>query len=111
MNDLMSLASPFWKDFALARSGVRAGHRVLDVAAGSGDMTTRSPGEASGRVVMTDINATCWPASGPLLDKGIGPNIDLLLADAETLPPSRLSLMRQHRLAAYVTRSLKPWHR
>ena len=32
MNDLMSLGSHrLWKDFALARSGVRAGHHVLDV--------------------------------------------------------------------------------
>ena len=59
MNDLMSLGSHrLWKDFAVARSGVRVGHHVLDVAAGSGDMTRRFAKYVgtSGRVVMTDIN-------------------------------------------------------
>ena len=90
MNDLMSLGSHrLWKDFAVARSGVRAGHHVLDVAAGSGDMTRRFAKYvgASGRVVMTDINQSMLECGrARLLDQGIGPNIDLLLADAETLP-------------------------
>ena len=90
MNDLMSLGSHrLWKDFAVARSGVRAGHHVLDVAAGSGDMTRRFAKYvgASGRVVMTDINRSMLECGrARLLDQGIGPNIDLLLADAETLP-------------------------
>jgi len=90
MNDLMSLGTHrLWKDFAVARSGVRAGQHVLDVAAGSGDMTTRFAKQvgASGRVVMTDINPGmlgCGRAR--LLDKGISLNVELLLADAETLP-------------------------
>ena len=42
---------------------------------------------ASGRVVMTDINQSMLECGrARLLDQGIGPNIDLLLADAETLP-------------------------
>ena len=90
MNDLMSLGSHrLWKDFAVARSGVRVGHHVLDVAAGSGDMTRRFAKYvgASGRVVMTDINQSMLECGrARLLDQGIGPNIDLLLADAETLP-------------------------
>ena len=37
MNDLMSLGlHRAWKAFTVALSGVRAGERVLDVAAGSG---------------------------------------------------------------------------
>ena len=59
MNDLMSLGvHRLWKDFALARSSVRAGHRVLDVAAGSGDMTARFAQRVgdTGQVVMTDVN-------------------------------------------------------
>ena len=90
MNDLMSLGSHrLWKDFAVARSGVRAGHHVLDVAAGSGDMTRRFAKYVgvSGRVVMTVINQSMLECGrARLLDQGIGPNIDLLLADAETLP-------------------------
>ncbi len=90
MNDLMSFgAHRLWKDFAVARSGVRAGQHVLDVAAGSGDMTARFADQVgpSGRVVMTDINRSMLECGrARLLDKGIGPNIDMLLADAETLP-------------------------
>ena len=40
MNDLMSLgAHRLWKNFAVGRSGVRRGQTVLDVAAGSCDLT------------------------------------------------------------------------
>ena len=90
MNDLMSLGTHrWWKDFALARSSVRSGQRVLDVAAGSGDMSarfSRQVGE-SGRVVMTDINpAMLKRGRERLIDKGIGANVDMLLADAEALP-------------------------
>ena len=42
MNDLMSLgAHRLWKNFAVSQSAVREGHRVLDVAAGSGDLSAR----------------------------------------------------------------------
>ena len=90
MNDLMSLGvHRLWKDFALARSSVRAGHRVLDVAAGSGDMTARFArrvGDA-GQVVMTDVNpAMLEQGRKRLIDKGIGSNVEFLLADAEALP-------------------------
>ncbi len=59
MNDLMSFGSHrLWKDLAVARSGVRTGDHVLDVAAGSGDMSARFAKRVgpTGRVVMTDIN-------------------------------------------------------
>jgi demethylmenaquinone methyltransferase/2-methoxy-6-polyprenyl-1,4-benzoquinol methylase len=90
MNDLMSFGSHrLWKDLALARSGVRTGDQVLDVAAGSGDMSARFSKRvgAEGRVVMTDINPdmlACGRAR--LLDQGVGSNVQLLLADAESLP-------------------------
>jgi demethylmenaquinone methyltransferase/2-methoxy-6-polyprenyl-1,4-benzoquinol methylase len=90
MNDLMSFGSHrLWKDLALARSGVREGHRVLDVAAGSGDMTTRFARQVgtSGQVVMTDINASMLACGrSRLLDEGLGVNVQMLLADAESLP-------------------------
>ena len=39
MNDLMSLGlHRFWKQFTVQQSGVREGHRVLDVAGGTGDL-------------------------------------------------------------------------
>ena len=42
MNDLMSFGlHRIWKNIAITQSGVRKGHKVLDVAAGSGDLTKR----------------------------------------------------------------------
>ena len=39
MNDFMSMGvHRLWKKFAIARSRVRPGHKILDVAGGSGDM-------------------------------------------------------------------------
>ena len=78
-----------WKELALARSGVREGHRVLDVAAGSGDMTMRFARQVgtSGQVVMTDINASMLACGrSRLLNEGLGVNVQMLLADAESLP-------------------------
>ena len=90
MNDLMSFGSHrLWKDLALARSGVREGHRVLDVAAGRGDMTMRFARQVgtSGQVVMTDINASLLACGrSRLLNEGLGVNVQMLLADAESLP-------------------------
>ena len=90
MNDLMSFGSHrLWKDLALARSGVREGHHVLDVAAGSGDMTMRFARQVgtSGQVVMTDINASMLACGrSRLLNEGLGVNVQMLLADAESLP-------------------------
>src|ERR1700752_3128753 len=61
MNDLMSGGlHRLWKRFAVARSGVRPGQRVLDVAGGTGDLTrlfARRVG-ASGELVLTDINGS-----------------------------------------------------
>lgn len=59
MNDLMSLGvHRVWKAFAVNVARVRPGERVLDVAAGSGDLArafARRAGPA-GEVWMTDIN-------------------------------------------------------
>jgi demethylmenaquinone methyltransferase/2-methoxy-6-polyprenyl-1,4-benzoquinol methylase len=59
MNDLMSAGlHRVWKRFAVSISGVREGHRVLDVAGGSADMSRlflKKVG-SSGQVVLTDIN-------------------------------------------------------
>ena len=90
MNDLMSFGSHrLRKDLALARSGGREGHRAPDVAAGSGDMTMRFARQVgtSGQVVMTDINASMLACGrSRLLNEGLGVNVQMLLADAESLP-------------------------
>ncbi len=72
MNDLMSGGMHrLWKRAMIARAAIGAGSRVLDVAAGSGDIAiglARKMGP-SGRVVLTDLN-------GPMLLEGARRVID-----------------------------------
>ncbi len=90
MNDLMSLGvHRLWKRFTLARSGVRPGQRVLDVAAGTGDMASgfarRLRGE--GLLVATDINgAMLARGRARLVDEGAVGNVGFVQANAECLP-------------------------
>ena len=74
MNDLMSGGMHrLWKSFAIQRSGVREGSRVLDVAGGTGDLSlafAKKVGK-SGQVWLTDINnAMLARGRDRLLDKG-----------------------------------------
>jgi len=90
MNDLMSAGiHRIWKRFTIEVSGVRAGHRVLDIAGGTGDLAARFSrlvGER-GRVVLADINAAMLSVGRDrLTDRGISGNIDYVQADAESLP-------------------------
>ncbi len=88
MNDLMSLGlHRAWKAFAVALSGVRTGEKVLDVAAGSGDLSrafARRVGPA-GQVWTTDINGRMLAVGRDrLLDEGrVCPAVQ---CDAERLP-------------------------
>ena len=89
MNDLMSMGSHrIMKRITIEMSGVRAGHRVLDLAGGTGDLAALySPlvGD-TGRVVLADINdAMMTVGRDRLLDQGLT-NIAFCQADAETLP-------------------------
>ena len=88
MNDLMSAGfHRLWKRFAIERSGVREGSRVLDLASGTGDLArqfARRAG-ASGCVIHTDINGAMLAAGRDrLLDKGIV--LPSVQCDAEALP-------------------------
>lgn len=78
MNDLMSVGMHrYWKFFTVAKSGVRKGGRVLDVAGGTGDLArafARKVGD-KGQVWLTDIN-------GSMLKQGR----DRLLNDGYLLP-------------------------
>ncbi len=90
MNDLMSVGiHRAWKRFALELSAARPGQQILDVAAGTGDMTrqfARVVGD-SGKVVMTDINAAMLQRGRDrMLDRGVCGNIEYVIADAERLP-------------------------
>jgi demethylmenaquinone methyltransferase/2-methoxy-6-polyprenyl-1,4-benzoquinol methylase len=90
MNDVMSLGlHRLWKRFAVAQSGLKKGQAALDVAAGSGDLSlllARRVG-ATGRVVVTDINARMLARGRDrLLDEGLVGNIAFVETDAEALP-------------------------
>ena len=88
MNDLMSGGlHRLWKRFAVEASGVAPGDRVLDVAAGTGDLARLFAGRvgARGAVVMTDVNAAMLIAGRDrLLDAGA--LLPVVQCDAEKLP-------------------------
>ncbi|KAF0191943.1 MAG: ubiquinone/menaquinone biosynthesis methyltransferase [Gammaproteobacteria bacterium] len=90
MNDVMSLGvHRLWKRYAIETSGVRAGQRVLDLAAGTGDLAmllARRVG-AAGEVVAADINGNMLARGRDrLIDHGIAGNVRFVQADAEHLP-------------------------
>jgi demethylmenaquinone methyltransferase/2-methoxy-6-polyprenyl-1,4-benzoquinol methylase len=90
MNDVMSFGlHRLWKRFAIGQTGLRKGQAALDVAAGSGDLSAllaRRVG-ATGRVVVTDVNARMLAhGRDRLLDRGIAGNVAFIEADAEALP-------------------------
>ena len=90
MNDLMSLGiHRVWKRFTIELSGVRAGHSVLDVAGGTGDLSryfSRLVGP-TGRVILSDINSSMLGVGRDrLLDEGLSNNTAFVQANAECLP-------------------------
>jgi demethylmenaquinone methyltransferase/2-methoxy-6-polyprenyl-1,4-benzoquinol methylase len=90
MNDLMSFGvHRLWKRLTIELAGVRPGQRVLDLAAGTGDLTRQLAARvgADGAVVSTDINAAMLGIGRDrLLDRGVAGNVAYVQADAESLP-------------------------
>ena len=90
MNDLMSGgAHRLWKEFTLSLANLHTGQRALDVAGGTGDLTTglaRQVGK-TGLVILSDINAAMLgEGRDRLLDAGVVGNVSCVLANAEKLP-------------------------
>lgn len=88
MNDIMSVGMHrLWKSFTIARSGVREGSRVLDIAGGTGDLSlafARKVGK-TGQVWLTDINnAMLTNGRDRLCNKGF--LIPVAQCDGEKLP-------------------------
>lgn len=90
MNDVMSLGiHRLWKRFTIDCSGVRPGHKVLDLAGGTGDLTamfSRRVGP-TGQVILADINESMLNVGkDKLRDMGLVQNIQYVQANAEALP-------------------------
>jgi len=90
MNDLMSAGiHRLWKRITIEMSGVRPGHRVLDIAGGTGDLAakfSRLVG-VEGTVVLADINQSMLAVGRDrLIDRGICSNVRFSQADAQYLP-------------------------
>lgn len=90
MNDLMSGGvHRLWKRFTIEISAVRAGHKVLDIAGGTGDLSYQFAKlvGAEGQVILADINASMLNVGRDrLLDRGLSGNIQFAQADAQYLP-------------------------
>lgn len=96
MNDLMSFGiHRIWKRYALELTGVRPGHRVLDLAGGTGDLAIRLQQMvgADGEVVICDINNSMLRAGRErLVNQGLIGNVRYVQANAEKLPFENNSL-------------------
>ena len=90
MNDLMSGGiHRLWKRFTIELSAARPGQTVLDIAGGTGDLTARFSRLVGpeGKVILADINAAMLEVGRDrLIDKGAAGNIEVVQADAQTLP-------------------------
>jgi len=90
MNDLMSVGiHRVWKRITIEMSAVRAGHKVLDIAGGTGDLAAKFAARvgAEGTVVLADINDSMLRVGRDrLLDRGIVENVRFAQADAQHLP-------------------------
>ncbi|MES9844315.1 MAG: bifunctional demethylmenaquinone methyltransferase/2-methoxy-6-polyprenyl-1,4-benzoquinol methylase UbiE [Candidatus Sedimenticola sp. PURPLELP] len=90
MNDLMSMGiHRLWKRFAVELAGIKRGHKVLDLASGTGDLAARFAGLVGpdGLVVMTDINAAMLNEGRKrMADEGLVGNIEYTQVNAETIP-------------------------
>lgn len=89
MNDLMSMGvHRLWKRFAIDLAAVRADEKVLDLAAGTGDLALAMAGrlEAKGQLVLADYNGNMLNVGRDrMLDKGYQ-QPTFAQADAEALP-------------------------
>src|SRR5574338_1355240 len=86
MNDLMSLGvHRLWKRHAIALAQVRPNMQVLDLAAGTGDLSALMAPlvTKSGHITLCDINMSMLQhAQMRLIDKGFVENISIVQANA-----------------------------
>lgn len=90
MNDLMSGGvHRLWKRFTIEMSAVRPGHKVLDIAGGTGDLAykfSKLVGD-TGQVVLSDINSSMLNVGRDrLIDRGVNNNVQYVQLDAQHIP-------------------------
>jgi demethylmenaquinone methyltransferase/2-methoxy-6-polyprenyl-1,4-benzoquinol methylase len=89
MNDFMSAGlHRLWKRTAVSRAQIAPGHRVLDLAAGTGDLSRLIWPRLGdqGEVVMADLNANMLhKGRGRLLDRGYVRGVRCVQTNAEQL--------------------------
>jgi demethylmenaquinone methyltransferase/2-methoxy-6-polyprenyl-1,4-benzoquinol methylase len=89
-NDVMSFGlHRLWRRFAVKLAEVRPGQTVLDLAGGTGDLTSRLARAAGpeGLVVLAEINDSMLNEAQVRFANGQSPgNVGLVLADAERSP-------------------------
>ncbi len=90
MNDVMSFGSHrLLKRFTIELSALRKGHKVLDLAGGTGDFSIRFAPlvGTTGQVVLADINeAMLQVGRDRIINKGLSSNISFARVNAENLP-------------------------
>ncbi|HWV14172.1 MAG TPA: bifunctional demethylmenaquinone methyltransferase/2-methoxy-6-polyprenyl-1,4-benzoquinol methylase UbiE [Cellvibrio sp.] len=90
MNDLMSGGiHRLWKRFTIEASAVRPGHKVLDIAGGTGDLSYQFAKRVGrdGQVILADINSSMLNVGRDrLIDRGVAGNLYFAQADAQYLP-------------------------
>ena len=88
MNDLMSAGlHRLWKAFTITQAAIRPGFKVLDIAAGTGDLTKEFAKRAgtAGEVWHTDINESMLRVGRDrMINHGLV--LPTLICDAEKLP-------------------------
>lgn len=90
MNDLISMGSHrILKRFTIEMAGVRPGHKILDLAGGTGDLAikfSRLAGD-SGQVVLADINDEMLDVGRDrVFDAGCAHNTQIVQVNGECLP-------------------------
>lgn len=90
MNDLMSMGiHRWWKHFTINLAGVREGHKILDLAGGTGDLSLKFAKMvgSTGQVVLADINeAMLKEGRDRVVNAGYADRIQITQVNAEALP-------------------------
>jgi len=90
MNDLMSGGvHRLWKRFTIELSAVRSGHKVLDIAGGTGDLAHKFSKlvGSEGQVILSDINSSMLNVGRDrLINRGVNNNVQYAQLDAQYLP-------------------------